>query len=215
VNQPLAAVIASADSCTAWLASVPPNLDKARTAADRVIRAATQASEVVQRIRTMIKNTSSRVPVVLKVNEVVEEALSLIRMEMTSRRVSLSTHLAEDLLTVFGDRVQIAQVVLNLAMNSIEAMAETEDGERSLAITTAPMGQAELLVSIADNGPGLNAQVTSRLFDPFFTTKAKGMGMGLSISRSIVEAHGGRLWSAMNEPRGAVFHFTLPTRLSE
>jgi len=215
VNQPLAAVIASADSCTAWLASVPPNLDKARTAADRVIRAATQASEVVQRIRIMIKNTSSSVPVVLKVNEVVEEALSLIRMEMTSRRVSLSMDLTEDLPSVFGDRVQIAQVVLNLAMNGIEAMAETGDVERSLAIKTGLVGPTEILVSIADNGPGLNAHVTSRLFEPFFTTKATGMGMGLSISHSIVEAHAGRLWSAKNEPRGAVFHFTLPTRASE
>jgi PAS domain S-box-containing protein len=215
VNQPLAAVIASADSCTAWLASVPPNLDKARVAADRVIRAATQASEIVQRIRTMIKNTSPSVLAALQVNDIVEEALLLIRTEMISRGVSLSMDLAEDLPSAFGDRVQIAQVVLNLAMNSIEAMVEAGDVERSLAIKTALVGQTEILVSIADNGPGLNAHVTSRLFDPFFTTKATGMGMGLSISRSIVEAHAGRLWSAKNEPRGAVFQFTLPTRATE
>jgi C4-dicarboxylate-specific signal transduction histidine kinase len=135
VNQPLAAIIASADSCTAWLRGERPNLDKACAAADRVIQAATQASAVVQRIRTMIKNTSSAVTTVLNVNDIVEEALSLIRTELVSKRVSLHLDLAEDLSPVSGDRVQLAQVVLNLAMNSIEAMAEAGGGDRLLSIT--------------------------------------------------------------------------------
>lgn len=214
INQPLAAAVASSDSCAAWLANVPPNVDKARAAADRVVQAVSQASAVIQRIRTMFKKApASRTP--LNINEIISEALSLIQPEVSSKRISLRMQLSEGMPPVSVDRVQIAQVVLNLAMNGIEAMTEPIDGLRALVIRSTPAGDAEIQVSVADSGSGLDPNITARLFDPFFTTKAGGMGMGLSISKSIVEAHGGRLWAAANEPRGAVFHFALPTTTTD
>ncbi|MGJ5818082.1 PAS domain S-box protein [Paludibaculum fermentans] len=210
VNQPLAAAVASGDSCVAWLANTPPNVDKARAAADRVVQAVTQASSVVQRIRTMVK----KAPVVrsrLEINEVIVEAVSLIQSEVASKRIALQTDLAENMRMVDGDRVQITQVILNLAMNGIEAMSQLDSPARRLMIRSTAADHKELRVAIADNGPGLDPDITGHLFNPFFTTKREGIGMGLSISKSIIEAHGGRLWATPNEPRGAVFHFALPT----
>ena len=211
VSQPLAAIVASGDSCTAWLASEPPNLDKARASASRMIQAATQASEIVQRVRSLFKKTPS-VTASVDMNELIEETISFVRGEAQRKNVSLRTELGGVLPTVSGDRVQLEQVILNLMMNGIESMAGLDSEPKRLLIRSALQNPDELLVSVADTGPGIDAQDSGRLFAPFFTTKKEGIGMGLPISRSIVEAHGGRLWAAKNESRGAVFHFILPVK---
>ena len=154
------------------------------------------------------KSSSIRSPVTI--NEVIEEAISLIQSQLLSKRIALRTNLAENLPVVTGDRVQIEQVILNLAINGMEAMAEVDEPARWLFIQSQWAHRTEIQVSVADSGPGLDPSVAARLFDPFFTTKTDGIGMGLSISRSIIEAHGGRLWAAANQPHGAVFHFALP-----
>ena len=208
VNQPLAAILASGDSCTAWLANEPPNLERARAAADRIVRAATQASDIVQRIRALFKKTAS-INTTLEINEVITETILLVGGEVHRKGVSLDTELAANLPSVLGDRIQLQQVILNLAINGTEAMTGFEDHPRRLVIQSR-LADREILVSVADTGPGIDPQHTARLFAPFFTTKPEGIGMGLSISRSIIEAHGGRIWAAANQPRGAVFHFVLP-----
>ena len=211
VNQPLAAIVSSGDSCASWLAHEPPILDKARAAASRVVQAATQASEIVQHIRGLFKKRTS-IAEAVDVNEVIEETIAFVDRETQRKNVSLRTELAVGLPPVNGDRVQLQQVILNLMMNSLEAMAGLDSEPKSLIIQSAFPKQRELLVSVADTGPGIDVEQASRLFDPFFTTKPQGIGMGLRISRSIIEAHGGRLWAEKNEPRGAVFHFILPIR---
>ena len=209
VNQPLAAVIASGDSCKAWLANEPPNLEKALAAADRIVQAAAQASDIVRRIRALFKKTTS-ITTPLEINEVITETVSLVGGEVQRKGVSLNTELAANLPVVLGDRIQLQQVILNLAINGTEAMAAVEDQHRRMMIQSALTEAGEVLVSVADFGPGIDPQQTAQLFAPFFTTKPDGIGMGLSISRSIIEAHGGRLWAIANQPRGAVFHFALP-----
>jgi C4-dicarboxylate-specific signal transduction histidine kinase len=209
VNQPLAAIIASGDSCTAWLANEPPNLDKARGAASRIVQAATQASDIVRRIRALFRKTTS-ITTPLEINEVITETVSLVGGEVQRKGVSLNTELAANLPAALGDRIQLQQVILNLAINATEAMTGFEDQPRRLVIQSKLAESGEILVSVADSGPGIDPQQTAQLFAPFFTTKPDGIGMGLSISRSIIEAHGGRLWAIANQPRGAVFHFALP-----
>jgi PAS domain S-box-containing protein len=211
VSQPLAAIIASGDSCTAWLASQPPNLERARAAANRVIQAATQASEIVQRIRALFKKTSSRTTSV-DVNAVIEDTISLLRHETHRHNISLRTELHAGVPSVRADRVQLQQVILNLVMNAIESTASADREPKRLLIQSTLPSPGELHVSVADTGPGIDAEHAERLFAPFFTTKPQGIGMGLPISRSIIEAHGGRLWAEKNEPRGAIFQFVLPTR---
>jgi PAS domain S-box-containing protein len=209
VNQPLAAIIASGDSCTAWLGNEPPNLDKARAAADRIMQAATQASDIVQRIRALFRKTTS-IAIPLEINQVITETISLVGSEAQRKGVSLNTELAANLPAVLGDRIQLQQVILNLAINGTEAMSALEDQPRRLVIQTKLSQEREVLVSVADTGPGIDPRQMTQLFAPFFTTKPDGIGMGLSISRTIIETHGGRLWAAANQPRGAVFHFALP-----
>ncbi len=209
VNQPLAAIIASGDSCMAWLENEPPNLDKARAAAARIVQAATQASDIVRRIRALFRKTAS-ITTRLEINEVITETISLVGGEAQRKGVSLNTELAANLPAVLGDRIQLQQVILNLAINGTEAMTGFEDQPRRLVIQSKLAEPGEILVSVADTGPGIDPQQTARLFAPFFTTKPEGIGMGLSISRSIIDAHGGRIWAAANQPRGAVFHFVLP-----
>jgi PAS domain S-box-containing protein len=209
VNQPLAAIIASGDSCAAWLAADPPNIDRARAASTRMIQAATQASDIVQRTRAFFRKTSSaRVP--LGINEAIEEALQLIRGEILRKDVSLRMELDRHLPNVSGDRVQLEQVILNLIMNGMDAMVAADSQPKQLIVQSAWREPSEVLVSVSDTGPGIPAEYMSKMFNPFFTTKPQGMGMGLSISRSLIDAHGGRLWAAANQPRGAVFHFVLP-----
>ena len=209
VNQPLAAIIASGDSCTAWLAASPPNLDKARAASARMIQAATQASDIVQRIRAFFKKTSSA-KVSLGINEAIEEALQLIRGEILRKDVSLQTELDRHLPKVSGDRVQLEQVILNLIMNGMDAMVAADSQPKQLVIQSAWKEPSDVLVSVSDTGPGIPAEHMSKMFNPFFTTKPQGMGMGLSISRSLIEAHGGRLWAMVNDGPGATFAFSIP-----
>ena len=211
VNQPLAAIIASGDSCTAWLASEPPNLDKARAAARRMIQAATQASEIVQRVRAMFKKIPS-VAMSVDMNELIEETISFVRHEAQRKNVSLRADLGAGLPTVDGDRVQLEQVILNLMMNGIESMASVDRQPKQILIRSTLPNPGELLVSVSDTGPGIDAEHANRLFAPFFTTKPQGIGMGLPICRSIIEAHGGRLWAENNQSGGAVFHFMLPIK---
>jgi PAS domain S-box-containing protein len=213
VSQPLAAIIASGDSCTAWLANEPPNLERARIAANRVIQAATQASETVQRIRALFKKTSTSTMSV-DVNAVIEDTISLLRYETQRHNISLWVELDAETPSVPADRVQLQQVILNLVMNAIESTASVDTEPKRLVIQSARSNPREILVSVTDTGPGIDAAHADRLFAPFFTTKPQGIGMGLPISRSIIEAHGGRLWAENNEPRGAVFHFILPTGTS-
>jgi len=211
VNQPLAAIVASCDSCTAWLAREPPNLDKARAAASRIAQAATQAKETVQNVRALFRKETS-VAASVDVNEVIEATISFVRPEAERMTVSMRTELDAALPFVAGDRVQLQQVILNLMMNGIEAMADLDSEPKRLVIRSVLPNPGELLVSVADTGPGIDVEHADRLFAPFLTNKPQGIGMGLRISRSIIEAHGGRLWADKNEPRGATFHFTLPLK---
>jgi PAS domain S-box-containing protein len=211
VNQPLSAIVASGDSCSAWLSNDPPNLDKARAATTRIIQAATQASEVVQRLRALFRKTTSMTASV-DLNAVIEDTISLVHHEAERNKIFLRTELHPGVPSVSGDRVQLQQVILNLAMNGIESIAGLENEPKRLMIRSALSNPGELLVSVEDTGMGIDAEHADRLFAPFFTTKPQGIGMGLPICRSIIEAHGGRLWAAKNEPRGAVFHFALPAK---
>jgi len=210
VNQPIAAVVTQADACLRWLARDTPDLEEARAAAMRIKKDGTRASEIINRIHLFFKKgTPEREPV--DVNGVIREMIVLLRTEMARYSISVRTELAADIPEVMGDRVQLQQVMMNLIMNSIAAMKDV-DGKRELAIKAQRAKDEELMVCVRDTGVGLPPQQADRVFNPFFTTKLDGTGMGLSISRSIVESHGGRLWATDNCPRGASFHFLLPAR---
>jgi C4-dicarboxylate-specific signal transduction histidine kinase len=209
VNQPLGAVVNAAGACRRWLDGDIPNLDEARLAVDWIVKEGNRASEVIRRVRTLARMTDiEKVP--LDLNDVVREALALVRRELASQRVSLRVELASALPSILGDRVQLQQVIINLVMNGLEAMQSVTDRPRELAIQSRLDGTQQVLVSVTDCGVGISAKDADRLFNAFFTTKASGMGMGLSICRSIIEAHGGRLWATANIPYGAMFQFTLP-----
>jgi PAS domain S-box-containing protein len=208
VNQPIAAAVTSADAGLRWLAAQPPNLEKTRDAFERIVRAGKQASDVIGRIRGLVKKVPAhRAP--LDINEMILETIALTRSEMQRHRILLQTELANDLPIIRGDRVQLQQVILNLIVNAIEALSEGSVDSRELMIESNVDTPDGVIVTVRDTGPGLTPDSIDRLFDPFFTTKPTGMGMGLSICRSITEAHGGRLWATANAPRGAVFQFTL------
>jgi len=209
VNQPLASIIASGDSYAAWMANEPPNLDKASTAVSRMMKAAIQASEIVQRLRALFKKTPPAISSV-DINAVIEDTVPLVYNTAEKHTVVLRTDLEPGVPAVRGDRVQLQQVILNLAVNGIESMATLPNEPRRLLIQSRLSSPTELLVSVEDTGPGIDAANADRLFAPFFTTKPLGIGMGLPICRSIIEAHGGRLWVAASEPRGAAFRFILP-----
>jgi two-component system, LuxR family, sensor kinase FixL len=209
VNQPLAAVVTNANACLRWLARQSPDLDEARAAVERIVRDGGRASEVIERIRALVKKSPPRQDW-LNINDTILEVIALARSEMHTNRVSLHTQLADRLPLVLADRVQLQQVVLNLIVNGIEAMNRSSEGKRELGISTEGEGSSGVLIAVRDTGVGLNPESLEHLFDPFYTTKPDGMGMGLAISRSIIEAHGGRLWATLNAPCGAVFQFTLP-----
>jgi PAS domain S-box-containing protein len=209
VSQPIAASLTNAKTCLRWLAGDTPNLEEAREAAKRIVRDQTRAGEIINRIRLLFKKTAPPREWV-DINEVIREMMVLLRGETARYSISLRTQLAADLPQVMGDRVQLQQVLMNLTMNGIDAMADV-DGARTLVINSQPGKDGELMVSVSDTGAGLPPERAERIFDAFFTTKPHGTGMGLRISRSIVESHGGRLWASENIPRGASFHFTLPT----
>jgi two-component system, LuxR family, sensor kinase FixL len=209
VNQPLAAVVTNANACLRWLAGQAPNLDEARQAVGRIVKDGHRASEVIGRIRALVKKSPPRKDW-LNINETILEVIALARSEMHRNRVSLQIQLADRLPPVLADRIQLQQVVLNLIINGIEAMNGSSEGRRELRVSTETDGSNGVLIAVRDSGVGLNPEIPEHLFDPFYTTKPDGMGMGLAISRSIIEAHGGRLWASLNAPRGAVFQFTLP-----
>ncbi len=208
INQPLAAVAMNAGASLHWLAAQPPNLAEAREAMARAMQEANRASRVIERIRTLLKKASPELRP-LSVNEVIREVLALTRNELTTAGVAVQTELADDVPAVLGDHIQFQQVMLNLILNAVDAMSTITDRRRELLIKSAPDADG-VLVQVQDSGGGVDPDQANRIFEPFFTTKPQGIGMGLSISRSIIEAHGGRLWATPGHPHGAVFQFTLP-----
>jgi len=209
INQPLAAVVTNADACMMWLSSKPPNLEEARAAVDSIAQQGTRASEVVRHIRAMFtKATPERTKVL--VNDLIREVSTLIEGAAARNQVALQTELGADLSAIMGDRVQLQQVIVNLILNGIEAMSEVADRPRLLLIRSTMQSSDEVLVAVRDSGVGIAPKDEKRIFDAFFTTKAQGMGMGLSISHSIIEAHGGRLWASANSDHGATVQFALP-----
>jgi hypothetical protein len=211
VNQPIAAAATDANTCLRWLARDQPDLEEARAAASRVVKDAARAAEIMGRIRSIFKKEVSQRELV-DVNEIIRGMIGLLRSEAARYSISMRTELSEDLPQIMGDRVQLQQVTMNLIINSIDAMKDV-DGTREIAITSQRAENEQLQVSVSDTGIGLPSQRADQIFNAFFTTKPHGTGMGLRISRSIVESHGGRLWAADNSPRGARFAFTLPTKI--
>jgi C4-dicarboxylate-specific signal transduction histidine kinase len=211
VNQPIAASVTNAKTCLRWLAGDAPNLEEARLALMRIVKDQTRAADIISRTRLLFTKGTPQWEWV-DVNEVVQEMIVLLRGEATRYNISVWTELLPGLPEVKGDRVQLQQVLMNLIMNSIDAMKGVE-GTRELGIKSQRADNEELLVSVSDTGVGLPGQQAEEIFTAFFTTKSHGTGMGLRISRSIVEAHGGRLWASGNSPRGASFYFTLPAKV--
>jgi PAS domain S-box-containing protein len=228
ISQPLAAVVTNANASLRWLSGDSPNLAEATEAIRRITRDGKRAGDVISRMRSLFKKTSTAKER-LDINGVLEEAIVFTQGEMRRNRVSLQTQLAPDLPLILGDRVQLEQVILNLLLNAVEAMSAAGEGPRELSVNSQTinraraedrfrdkdLGEAEwtdVLIAVRDSGPGLDPTHLDRLFDAFYTTKPQGLGMGLAISRSIVEAHGGRLWATAHPSRGAVFQFTLPIR---
>jgi len=210
VNQPLAAVVLNAGIGLRALAAQPPQLDAARESFDFIINDSDRAGEVIGQIRALVRKAPPRQDR-LHVNEVILDAIALTRGEVLSNRVSLHTRLADDLPLIQGDRVQLQQVLLNLIINAIQAMSEVSEQSRELMICSQTDASNGILVTVQDSGPELNQKSLEHVFDAFYTTKPDGMGMGLSICRSIIEAHGGSMRATANKPQGAIFQFTLPT----
>ncbi|HEY1993696.1 MAG TPA: two-component regulator propeller domain-containing protein [Edaphobacter sp.] len=209
LNQPIAAAIIDANTCLRWLAREQPDLDEVRAAAARSVKSATRAAEIIKRVRLLFKKGTPEWELV-DLNEVIREMIVLLHGEATQFAISVQPKLAADLPRVMGDRVQLQQVIMNLMINSIDAMKDVV-GTRELTIQSQCGENGQVLISVGDTGVGLPPQQADKVFDAFFTTKPHGTGLGLRISRSIIESHGGRLWAADNSPRGARFCFTLPT----
>jgi PAS domain S-box-containing protein len=209
VNQPIAAAVTNAHAALRWLGGHPPDLEEVREALDAIIKDGNRAGDVVGRIRALVQKVPTRHDQ-LDINEAILEVIEVTRSELLRNGVSLQTELAKGLPLIRGDRIQLQQIVLNLIMNAVEAMSDASKGSRDLLISTAEDISNDVLVAVRDSGPGLNSESLDRLFDPFYTTKPGGMGMGLSICRSIVEVHGGRISATANVPQGASFHFSLP-----
>jgi C4-dicarboxylate-specific signal transduction histidine kinase len=208
VNQPLTAVVTHGHACLEWLSANPPNVSKARQTTERIIQDGTRAGEVLGRIRALFKNEAlARAP--LNINKVIEEVTWFVRDEAVNRGIQIRTGLAADLPQITADRVQLQQVVLNLVMNGMDALVD-KMGRKEIVISTRRDGESDIVVSVEDSGAGLTTEAVERLFEPFFTTKSHGIGLGLSISRSIAEAHAGRLWAEPRPCGGAVFHLTIP-----
>jgi C4-dicarboxylate-specific signal transduction histidine kinase len=210
VTQPLTGIVTNGNACLNWLGGTPPNVEKARTTVERIIRDSNLASEVIHNVRTLVKKTPPHREVVA-LNELIHRTLTLVSGEMMRHKVELETALAVDLPNVLGDRVQLQQVLLNLIINAVEAMSSVTDRTRVLTVRSEPREASETVaISVRDSGVGVDPRRADRLFDAFFTTKPEGMGMGLSICRTIISAHGGNLSNANNADHGATFEFILP-----
>jgi PAS domain S-box-containing protein len=210
IKQPIAAAIASANSCLEWLAHEPPNLDRARAAAARIDRYGNRAAEIIDRIRSLYRKSPPQREL-LDVNGIIQEMLTLLGDEATRSSIVMRTYLAADVPKIMADPVQLQQVFMNLILNAIEAMKDS-GGELT---AKSELHDGQLQLSVSDTGVGLPAEKMDQIFSAFFTTKPQGSGMGLAISRSIVESHGGQLWATANDGRGATFHFTLPIQTTE
>jgi C4-dicarboxylate-specific signal transduction histidine kinase len=209
INQPLSAIVNNANACRRLLAVPSPDIEEIQQAVTDIADLGTRAGEVISRIRTFMKKAMPS-KMRLDLNQLIIEVLTLIPAEMEIHKISVVTDLRPGLAPILGDRIQLQQVMLNLIINGIEAMATVTDRPRILMIRSQAAESGNVMVTVQDSGAGLDAKAKSHIFETFFTTKPAGMGMGLAISRSIVEAHGGRLWPVPNAAEGAVFNFTLP-----
>jgi signal transduction histidine kinase len=209
LRQPLSAAVTNGTTCQHWLSEPTLDLTRARRAAQRMIAAGQRASEVMDRIRGLLNKTPPERTTVA-INDLLRETLAVMDAELRARQIVVATELAEPSPSTIGDRVQLQQVVLNLIMNGVEAMSLVADRPRLLRISSQREPPDSALVGVEDSGTGLDPAIVERMFDPFFTTKGSGMGMGLSICRSIIDNHGGRLWALPASSRGAVVQFTLP-----
>src|SRR5713226_5725325 len=213
VSQPLMAIVTNADTCLSWLTNANPNLDGARQAAERVVRNGHRAGSIVKSIRALARKSEPEMAQ-FDINDAIGEILVLLRSELRRQGASLETELSDGIEPVTGDRVQLQQVVLNLVMNGIEAMSAVMHRPRILRVISQLQESGDVLIAVMDVGTGLDPANMDRIFDAFFTTKPEGMGMGLAICRSIIEAHGGRLWASPQLPHGSVFQFTVPARIN-
>jgi PAS domain S-box-containing protein len=209
INQPLAAIAASGNACLRWIGRAPPDLDAARKALARIVQDAYRAGDVIRSLRALTSKSEPRL-VKLNVNEAIKEALLFVKSDIHRHRVALKTQLSAEIRPVLGDRVQLQQVLLNLMTNGIDAMGMVPEQSRALTISSEYCQPDGVLVSVKDTGIGLDPAAANHIFNPFYTTKAEGMGMGLSISKTIIEAHGGQLWAKPNMPQGSIFQFRLP-----
>jgi C4-dicarboxylate-specific signal transduction histidine kinase len=214
VTQPITAIVTNAQAARHFLNRRPPDLDEVRQVLDCIVRDAYRASDVIYRIRGLLKEAPPKRERA-EINEAIRDVLVLTRGEATKNGVSVRTQFAEPSLVVQADRVGLQQVILNLIINAVEAMSSMREGARELLICTEKAEPNGALVAVRDSGPGLDLKSVDRLFEAFYTTKVQGMGIGLAICRSIIEAHGGRIWAGANEPRGAVFQFTVPLERDE
>ncbi len=214
VNQPLSGIVSNGSACLRWLAGDAPNVEEVREAVGDIVRDGKRAGEVIARVRALTEGTAPPKEK-LHPNETIREVLTLIEDEAKRNRVTIRTQFVDDVFPILGDRVQFQQVVLNLVMNGIEAMSSVSERERQLVITTRNIDTDQVQVTVEDSGTGLDPNTIGRIFEPFYTTKSGGMGMGLSISRSIVQNHDGRLWATANDGPGTSFHFSLPTYQEE
>jgi len=208
VNQPLAAIAINGNACLQWLEALPPNLPEARRAAGRLVSDASRAGDIIAQVRNLTRNVSPEKKWLL-VNDIVRSTVVLIEREIQESQISLQIELADQLPPVLGDHVQLQQVVLNLLLNSIEAVNMSPQGPRKIDISSS-LNNEEILISVRDTGVGIAPEIRERIFSAFFTTKRSGMGMGLAVSRSIIESHGGQIWATANSPLGASFQFSLP-----
>jgi C4-dicarboxylate-specific signal transduction histidine kinase len=209
VNQPLTGVVTYGDACLRWLDGEVPRIDQARNAVKQMIVSARHASEVIARIRTLSKKGASE-SVRFDMNQAIDDVIALVRREINVHGVALRLDLGASLPPVVGDRIQLQQVVMNLLINGIQAMSTVTDPHRELWIRSREHGSDQIVVAVEDSGIGIDPEHFGRLFDAFFTTKPDGMGMGLSICRSIIEQHGGRIWATRSSEKGSTFQFTLP-----
>jgi len=209
ILHPIATARNNARAGMRFLQMSPPNLDEVKEALGCVVRDADRARDIVSRMRDHIKKSPPRRDA-FDLNEALRDAIVMVRSAIAKNRVTVNTNLMDGLVPIQGDRVQLQQVVLNLVLNAVEAMGSVEGGDRELLVGTKQTDGNGVIVAVRDSGPGVDPGHLDRVFEPFYTTKSSGVGMGLSICRSIIEAHGGRLWAEANERRGAVFQFNLP-----